>query len=385
MYDFDKVINRRGTNSEKWDMKGDDILPMWVADMDFKAPEPVINAIIERARHGIFGYSFYPDSYYDSIIKWQAKRNHWKIKREWIMYSPGVVPAINILIKILTRPGDKVIIQPPVYHPFFKAVHNNDRKLLENPLKFENNRYTMDFEDLEEKAKDPKAKLLILCSPHNPVGRVWTREELTRLGKICIENNITVISDEIHSDIIYKGHKHIPFASISEEFAQNSIVCTAPSKTFNLAALKTSCIIICNEKHRKLYRNIMETIGLSEGNVFGAVALEAAYTHGDKWLHQLIDYLEGNLRFLKNYISENIPEIEVVEPEGTYLVWLDCRKLGMDAKSLEDFMLTKAKLWLDEGYIFGKQGEGFERINIACPRVILKEGLCRLERAIKIL
>lgn len=383
MYDFDKVINRRGTNSEKWDMKEEDILPMWVADMDFKAPEPVVDAIIKRAQHGVFGYSFYSDSYYDSIVKWQEKRNQWKIKREWIMYSPGVVPAINILIKALTRPGDKIIIQPPVYYPFFKAVHNNNRELLENPLIYRNSRYTMDFEDLEEKAKDPKAKLLILCSPHNPVGRVWTRKELTRLGEICLKNNITVISDEIHSDLIYKGHKHTPFASISEEFAQNSIVCTAPSKTFNLAALKTSCIIICNERHRKLYKNMMESIGLGEGNVFGAVALEAAYTYGDKWLSQLIDYLEGNLQFLKKYIAKNIPEIEVVEPEGTYVVWLDCRKLGMDAKSLEDFMLTKAKLWLDEGYIFGKQGEGFERINIACPRDILKEGLFRLERAIK--
>lgn len=383
MYDFDTVINRRGTNSEKWDMKGEDILPMWVADMDFRAPEPVIDAIVDRAKHGIFGYSLYSDSYYDSIIKWQEKRNHWSIKREWIKYSPGVVPAINILIKALTRPGDKIIIQPPVYYPFFKAIANNGCQLLENPLKYENKIYTMDFEDLEEKAKDPRAKLFILCSPHNPVGRVWTKDELVRLGEICLKNDIIVISDEIHSDLIYKGYNHIPFASISEEFAQNSITCTAPSKTFNMAALKTSCIFIPNEKHQKLYENVMESVGLSEGNVFGAVALEAAYTYGEEWLEQLLDYIKGNLEFLKEYVAGNIPEVEVIEPEGTYLVWLDCRKLGMDAKTLEEFMLNKAKLWLDEGYIFGKQGEGFERINIACPRSILQEGLNRLEKAIK--
>lgn len=382
-YDFNKVINRRGTNSNKWDMKGEDILPVWVADMDFKAPQPVIDALKERIEHGIFGYSHSSENYYQSIINWQKKRHYWNIEKDWILFSPGVVPGIHMLVNALTQPGDKVILQKPVYYPFFSAVKNNGCHILNNPLKHENGRYTMDFEDLEKKASDPRAKLLILCSPHNPVGRVWTKEELTKLGKICLKHNVTVISDEIHGDLVYKKYKHIPFASISKEFADNSVTCFAPSKTFNLAGLQTSCIIIPCPIKRKLYENVLTSNAIGNANVFGLIALEAAYTYGEEWLEQLLDYLQENINFMKEYIEENMPELNVIEPEGTYLVWIDCRKLGLTGKELEDLMLNKAKIWFDEGYIFGPEGEGFERINIACPRAILKEALERMKNAIE--
>lgn len=383
-YDFDKIISRRGTGSSKWDRRGDDILPMWVADMDFQSPPAVIEALKKRAEHGIYGYPLPMDSCYNAIINWISRHHGWKIERDWIMFSPGVVPGISAIIRSITKPGDKVILQRPVYYPFFANIEHNGRHILNNLLKYEDGYYKIDFQDLEEKAKDPRAKALILCSPHNPVGRVWTKEELTKLGDICVRNDIVVISDEIHCDLIYKGHSHTCFASINETFLQNSITCFAPSKTFNLAGLQTSAIIIPNPKMRQSIYNIIvqsNTIP-SEPNVFGAVALETAYNKGDDWLEQLIDYITSNLAFLKEWIQTRIPRIKVVEPEGTYLVWLDCRELGLDAQALEKFMLEKAKIWFDEGYIFGPEGEGFERINIACPRIILEEGLKRLERAV---
>lgn len=378
-YDFDRIVPRRGTNSTKWDSRAADILPMWVADMDFQSPPAVIEALRRRVDHGIYGYSFPPESCYEAIIDWFRRRHGWEIKREWITFSPGVVPGLNMLIRCLTRPGDKVIVQRPVYYPFFAAIENNGCHILNNPLKYDSGRYTMDFEDLEQKVQDPRAKVLILCSPHNPVGRVWTKEELTRLGKICLENDVIVISDEIHCDLVYKKYKHTCFASICEEFLANSITCFAPSKTFNLAGLETSVIVIPNPKLRQEFQNVVLP---RTPNLFGTVALEAAYRHGEDWLDQLLDYIEENLRFLKEYLATRIPRIKVIEPEGTYLAWLDCRDLGMDAQSLEKFMLEKAKIWLDEGYIFGPEGQGFERINLACPRAILREALERLERAI---
>jgi len=383
-YDFDKIISRRGTGSSKWDQRSEDILPMWVADMDFQSPPAVIEALKKRAEHGIYGYPLPMDSYYDAIIHWVGRRHGWKIERDWIMFSPGVVPGISAIIRSITKPGDKVILQRPVYYPFFADIEHNGRHILNNPLKYVNGHYEMDFPDLEQKAKDPRAKALILCSPHNPVGRVWSKEELTRLGEICVNNNIIIISDEIHCDLIYKGYTHTCFASINETFLQNSITCFAPSKTFNLAGLQTSAIIIPNPKMRQEYDNMIVKARVipSAPNIFGAIALEAAYNHGDDWLEQLMDYVAGNLAFLKKWVETRIPRIKVVEPEGTYLVWLDCRDLGMDANSLERFMLEKAKVWFDEGYIFGPEGEGFERINIACPRAILEEGLKRLENAI---
>ena len=385
-YDFDKVVNRSNTNSTKWNFVkelfgAEDVLPMWVADMDFKVPPAIIEAIKKRADHGIFGYSGPDERYFQATINWMKKRHNWAIEKEWFVITPGVVPAISMLIRTFTHPGDKVILQTPVYHPFYGAVRLNGCQVVANPLKFENGHYIMDFDDLETKF-DSRVKLLILCSPHNPVGRVWTKEELTRLGEICLKHDVIVISDEIHEDLVYKEYTHIPFASISEEFAEHSITCTAPSKTFNLAGLQTSNILIPNPKLRTDFQNMLESNAITSPNLFGIVALQTAYEEGEEWLDQLLDYLHGNLDFLMEYVEKNIPQIKVIKPEGTYLVWLDFSALGMDPLSLKNFLLEKAKVAFDDGYIFGPGGEGFERINIACPRSLLKAGLDRVSRAV---
>jgi cystathionine beta-lyase len=382
-YDFDTVIERRHTNSMKWDGNPDEgILPMWVADMDFAAPPPVVEAIKKRAESGIFGYTVPSTGYHEAICRWLRIRHNTEVKAEWIKFGPGVVPAINMLIRAYTRPGDKVIIQKPVYYPFFPSIENNHCQISDNPLKFVDGQYFMDFADLEIKAKDPKAKVMILCSPHNPVGRVWSREELTTLGDICLRNNVIVISDEIHHDLIFREYRHTVFASISEAFARNSVVCTAPSKTFNLAGLQTSAIIIPDEGLRALYAEVLESNFLRRPNIFGMVALEAAYRHGEEWLEQLLDYLQENRDYLMEFIARNLPQIKVIKPQGTYLAWMDFRELGLRGKALEDFMLGKAKLWLDEGYIFGSAGDGFERINLACPRATLSRALNQLNSAV---
>lgn len=381
-YDFDKLTTRYNTNCIKWDLGNKDVIPMWVADMDFEVAKPISDAIKKRAEHCIYGYTFADEKYYNSIINWVAKRKNWNIDKGWIMFSPGVVSAFNMAIKALTQPGDKVLIQTPVYYPFYSAVENNGCHIIKSSLKNENGRYTMNYDDLEEKMKDERVKILMLCNPHNPVGRVWTRDELKKLGDICLKHGVTVISDEIHSDLIYKGYKHTCFASISSEFEQNSITCMAPSKTFNIAGLQTSSIIIPNKNLRKLFSNVLTANGMMEPNVFGITASAAAYEQGEEWLEQLLNYLNSNLQFLKEYIKERIPQIEVTEPEGTYLVWIDCRKLGMDAKKLHKFMLEKAKVWFDDGDMFGTEGEGFERVNIACPHSILKEALDRIYYAV---
>lgn len=385
-YDFDKIINRDNTNSMKWNFNkelfgSEDVLPMWVADMDFSVPPAIVDAIKKRAEHGIFGYSGPDDEYYNSVIGWMKKRHNWNIEKDWFAFTPGVVPGIYWFIRAFTHPGDKVILQPPVYYPFYSAIKLNGCEVVLNPLKFENDRYLMDFDDLESKF-DSRVKLLILCSPHNPIGRVWGKEELMRLGEICIKHGVIVISDEIHEDLVYKEYKHIPFASISDEFAQNSVTCTAPSKTFNLAGLQTSNFIVPNSKIRTEFKNMLENNAIMFPNTFGIVALQAAYEHGEEWLDELLDYLHGNLDFLLRYIKENIPKIKVINPEGTYLVWLDCRELGMDPIALKNFMLEKAKVALDDGYVFGQGGEGFERLNIACPRSLLEEGLNRIAKAV---
>jgi cysteine-S-conjugate beta-lyase len=382
-YDFNKIIERRNTKSVKWDLGEKDVLPMWVADMDFEVPEVIVNAIIKRAKHPIYGYTTPRDEYYNSIIKWWKERHNYNINKEWIVYSPGVVPAVNMLIKAFTNPGDKVILQTPVYHPFFSAVKSNGCEIIENPLKLVDNKYYMDFEDLEHKLKDFKVKAIVLCSPHNPVGRVWTREELTNLGELCLKHGVIVISDEIHCDIVYKDYKHIPFPSISDEFAESCAMCTAPSKTFNLAGLQVSSIIISNDTLRNKFSDVLESNGIETPNIFGIEALEAAYNHGRQWLDQLIDYLKGNLEFLTKFIEKNTPEIKVIQPEGTYLVWIDCRELNMNPKELNEFFLKNAKVWFNEGYIFGNVGDGFQRVNIACPRSVLEEALMRIDRALK--
>lgn len=388
-YDFDEVIDRTDYHSVKWDeLKtkfGDipnDVLPMWVADMEFRSPKPVIEAIKKANEHGIYGYTSRPLSYYQAIIDWMEKRHNWKIKKDWIAFSPGVVPALSFIIRAFCQAGDKVVVQPPVYYPFFRVIENNGCHVVNNPLKLSNKKYFIDWEDLERKVDDPRVRLLILCSPHNPVGRVWQKEELIILGEICLKHNIIVVSDEIHADILFEGYKHTPFASISPAFAHNSITCTAPSKTFNLAGLQTSSIIIPNKKYYKIYENILDSLALDENNVFGLVALEAAYRYGEEWLEQLLSYLNENLKFLMKYFKGRIPKIKVIKPEGTYLVWLDCRQLGLSTKGLNNFMIKKARVALDDGYWFGAEGKGFMRINIACPRSFLEEGLNRIEKAV---
>lgn len=384
--DFDRVIDRCHTNSIKWDFAQsifgvDDVLPMWVADMDFEAPQPVIEALVEKAKHGIFGYADGTESYYEAIMGWMLRRHNWRIERDWICFCPGVVPSLLWLVRAFVKPGEKVVVQSPVYPPFFRSIESNGSELLNNPLKLENGQYVIDFVDLEEKLKSG-AKILILCNPHNPVGRVWKREELMKIGELCLKYHVIVVSDEIHSDLIYSGQKHIPFAALSEELAQNSIVCTAPSKTFNLAGLQISNIIIPNPELRRTFKKTLASNGMSHPNIFGLVALEAAYNEGEEWLNQLLVYLKENLNFLLQYIERNVPKVKVIIPEGTYLVWLDFRELGMEPKELQKFLLNKAHVAMNAGYTFGPGGEGFERLNIACPRSVLQEGLGRIARAV---
>lgn len=386
-YDFDRIISRKGSNSLKWDFSRqrvgvDDVLPMWVADMDFEAPAPVVEAIQQRAKHGIFGYTGIPNSYYQAVIGWMKKRFNWEIKKEWIVLTPGVISALHLAVQAFTHPGDKVIIQPPVYYPFFWAVENNGRLLVNNTLINDNGRYLMDFESLE-KSIDDRTRLLILCSPHNPVGRVWKEEELEKLVQICLEHKIIIISDEIHADLIMKGYKHIPTVTISEEAAQIVVTCTAPSKTFNIAGLEMANIIISNKFLYNQFKTAVRKAGLMHASLFGLAATEAAYNQREEWLQQLLDYLEGNYEFLCSFVVENMPGIKVTPLEGTYLVWLDFRSLALPDEELKNLLLKKARVWLDDGPMFGPGGDGFQRINIACPRKILKEGLIRIARAVQ--
>ncbi len=390
-YDFDQIINREGTNSIKWDYDflekefgAKDLISMWVADMDFKCPQPVIDALVKRAEHGIYGYTQRGKEYYQAVVDWLKKRHNWDVKEEWIVFTPGIVPAINYIVQAFCFRGDKVVVQNPVYYPFYNAINNNGCHVVTNPLIYKDGTYTMNFADLEEKTKDPYVKLMILCSPHNPVGRVWTKEELTKLGEICLENNVLVVSDEIHSDLILKGYKHFPFASITEEFPQHSITCTAPSKTFNLAGLQTSNIIIPNDKLRTCFSKVLASNNVELTNCFGSVALTAAYDEGEEWLDQLLGYLQENVEFIDKFVQEKMPEIKFIRPQGTYLAWLDFRAITTDAKRLEKFMREKAKIALDEGYIFGEGGQGFERINFACPRSVLEQALNRIEQALHV-
>lgn len=392
-YDFDKVIERRGTNCSKWDRNEElfgkkDIIDMWVADMDFPSPQPVVEAIKKRADHPIFGYTFAPDSLYEIIMERFERYYNWKIKKEWIVLVPGVVDGVNAAIKGLTHPGDEVILQPPVYYPFYSGIANNGCQVRYNPLKFDGNKYVMDYEDLESHfqpkttfpARDPRVGALILCSPHNPVGRVWTKEELKQLGEICLKYNCPIISDEIHCDLLMDDYKHTVTATISPELAQHTITFMAASKTFNLAGVKASVAIIPNADWRKRFNDARK--GQGGVGIFGFEALEAAYRHGDDYLKQLLDYLQGNLDYFCEFIENRIPKLKVVRPEGTYLLWLDMRGLGMDQEELNDFMIQKAGIAVDFGNAFGPGGEGFQRFNLACPRSILEKALNNLEKAI---
>ncbi len=381
-FNFDRIIERRGTLSAKWDTGDSDLLPLWVADMDFTAPPAVVEELRRRADHGIFGY-VNPSSSYDRVLQdWLRRRHGWETDPDHYCFSPGVVPAVNILIQAMTQPGDRVILQTPVYYPFFEAVRNNGREILENPLAFDGQRYEMDFADLESKASDPRATLLVLCSPHNPVGRVWTSDELERLGRICADNGVYVVADEIHGDLIHRGYRQVPFAFLDTTFAANSATCVAPSKTFNLAGLQFSTIIIPDPKARQRFANVMASLGLKRPNLMGLAAAEAAYSQGEEWLEALLDYLGGNLDLVRDFVKGRLPGVRLVEPQGTYLAWLDFRALGLTASELEKLMLEKARVWLDEGYIFGSGGEGFERVVLACPRKILREALERIASAL---
>jgi len=386
-YDFDSGLDRRNTCSLKWDfceqvLGVPEVIPMWVADMDFPAPPEVVDAVRKRAEHGAYGYPFIPRSFWTSIINWMQARHNWEIKREWLSRAPGVVPALNICIQTYTAPGDKIIVQSPVYYPFFSAVENNGRRVVRNPLLFENGTWRMNLEDLKNKS-DRRTRMLILCSPHNPVGRVWRREELEQLAEICLKQDLLIVSDEIHAEHVYKGHRHIPIASLSPEVAARTVTLTAPSKAFNIAGLTTSVVIIPNQRLLNLYKTQLDNLGLTVNNIFGLVALEAAYTHGATWLEELVEYLEDNMDFARRYFEERIPEIKFLKPEGTYLALLDCRALGLPQKELNEFFLKKARVYFDEGPVFGPELEGFERMNMACPRPTLVEALNRIEKAVR--
>lgn len=385
-YDFDIIIDRANTSCEKWDGLKDkfgssDLHSMWVADMDFKAPPEVIQVLKERVEHGIFGYTGRFEGYHRSVVDWVRRRHGWEIREEWLSYSPGVVPALSMALLAFTQPGDGVIVQPPVYYPFFSVIDGRGRRIIENPLKLENGRFSMDLNDLEEKI-DPSVKVLFLCNPHNPVGRVWTQEELEKLARICVDNDLLIVSDEIHSDIIYKGAKHIPLASLSEELANRTITCISPSKTFNIAGLSTSVVIIPNRKIRENYNRILGFLHIDSGNVFGTLALEAAYNMGEPWLEELLIYLEENIDYMEDFLAKRIPSIRLIRPEGTYIPLLDCRDLKMTAPELQEFLVKEARIALDGGDWFGTGGEGFARINIATPRKLLQEGLERIEKAV---
>jgi cysteine-S-conjugate beta-lyase len=386
MYNFDEIYDRKGTNSLKHDMLKiifgtDDVLPMWVADMDFKTPSFIMDAIKERTNHEILGYTIKGKSFYESIVNWMENRHQWKIKSDWISNSPGVVPALALIVQAFTRPGDKIIVQSPVYFPFFSTVLDNGRQLINNELIYKNGTYTIDFDNFEKQI-DSRTRMIIFCSPHNPVGRVWKREELEKLAQICTKNNILMVSDEIHSDIILKGHKHIPFASISEAAAQNSISTFAPSKTFNLAGLSTSFLIIPNIKLKTIYDNFLFDLHLKSGNIFGDIALEASYTHGHQWVDEMIAYLEANIEMVREFTKKHSNRIELVEPESTYLLWLDFRELKISDIALKEFIIKRAKLGMNPGTQFGNGGQGFMRMNVACPKSVVKQALSQLEIAL---
>lgn len=392
-YNFDKIINRKGTNCLKYDFalergKPSEVLPLWVADMDFQVSEEITKSLHAAVEHGIYGYTQPKDPYYNAIMNWMKKNHQWETKREWIVKTPGVVFALGAAVKAFTEPGDAVLIQNPVYYPFTNIIRDNDRKVIDNTLVYEEEpsagipQYRIDYEDFERKIEQENIKLFILCNPHNPVGRVWTREELQKLGEICLKHHVIVVSDEIHNDFVYPGYEHTVFANVDARFAEFTVVCTAPSKTFNLAGLQISNIFIPNATLREAFRKEIDKTGYDEPNALGTVACEAAYRAGEEWLDQLREYLLGNLNFLRSYLQEKIPRIHLVEPEGTYLVWLDCRELGISGKELDQFIVEKAGLWLDGGAMFGPSGADFQRVNIACPRATLELALDKLKAAV---
>ena len=387
-YDFDRIVDRRNTDCLKYDFavqrgRPKDVLPFWVADMDFSIAQEIEDALVKRCQHGIFGYSEATDGYFAALQNWYLKHFNWQVQRPWLIKTPGVVFALAMAVKAFTEPGDGVLVQQPVYYPFTEVIRDNDREVVDAPLALVNGHYEIDFADLEQKLANPKVKLMFLCSPHNPVGRVWTKEELLKVGDLCLKYNVITVSDEIHSDFVWDDNAHTPFATLGEEYQQNCIVCTAPSKTFNLAGLQVSNIFIPNQKLRRAFRKQIDAAGYSQLNTLGLVACQAAYTYGEEWLTQVKAYIRSNITFVDDYLKQNLPQIKMLPIEGTYLVWLDCSALGMTADEREQWLWHEAKLWLDGGGIFGKEGEAFERINVACPRATLLQGLEQLKAAVE--
>ncbi|MFC5701204.1 MalY/PatB family protein [Cohnella faecalis] len=378
-YDFDRYIDRTGKASYKWDQSEKlfgraDVLPLWVADMDFEPPKEVVDAIVARAKEGIYGYTIRTEGYYEAVAGWLSRRHGWTIRHEWVTSGPGIVPALSIAVQAFTEPGDKIILQSPVYYPFYDVIRMNDRIVVDNALILTDGQYRIDFELLERQAADG-AKMLLLCSPHNPGGRVWKEEELRKIGEICQKHGVLVIADEIHHDLVFSGHKHVPYATLGPSFEQASITCIAPSKTFNLAGLQAASVIIPNAELRRKYNYLLKTLSLHMESYFGLTAVETSYKHGEEWLEQLLVYLEGNRDALLEYVEKHIPSVKAIKPEGTYMVWLDCRAISEDPQTLKKLMFEKAGVAFSEGSVFGTQGAGFLRVNLACRRELLLEAL----------
>lgn len=387
-YDFSQVIERNNTLSIKYDFakerkKPSGLLSLWVADMDFPVAQEIKDALIERCNHGIFGYSEVKTPYYEVIAKWYQEKFNWSTKKQWLVKTPGVVAAIANAIRAFTNIGDAVLIQKPVYYPFFLTIEDNQRKVVNNSLVYKNGRYEMDFVDFEEKIISNKVKLFVLCSPHNPVGRVWNKEELLKIGYICLKHKVIVVADEIHADFVYQGHQHQVFANLKTDYQEITVTCTAPSKTFNIAGLQVSNIFIANENLRKKFKQELKKTANADINVMGLIACQAAYSQGEDWLRQVKIYIAENLEYVKTFLRDNLPQVKLVEPEGTYLLWLDFRELNLTEEELEDLIINKAKLWLDGGTMFGTEGVGFQRINIACPQKILIQAFTQLKEALK--
>lgn len=381
-YDFDQVIPRRNSNSYKWDSAEDDgLLPMWVADMDFRTAPSIISALERRVRHGIFGYAKVPPAYFDAVTGWFARRHNFVFKNDWLLFTTGVVPALSAIIKALTRPGDGVIVQEPVYNCFFSSIRNQHCEIISNGLVYRDGTYAIDFPDLERRASDPKTKLLLLCNPHNPVGRVWTKDELKRVGEICRNNGVTVISDEIHCDLIHPGHRHIPFASLGDDFLRGSVTCTSPSKSFNLAGLQVANILAADDDMRRKIDKALNINEVCEINPFAVEALIAAYNESEDWLDELRDYLYGNYQYLREFFEKHLRNLSVTTLEATYLVWIDCSSLNLTSSRIDEILKGEHGLWINPGTIYGQGGEGFIRINIACPRQVLARALGELKDA----
>lgn len=383
--DFDEIIERRGTHTVKYDLRRlifgrEEVIPLWVADMDFRTPEFIVEAVQQRAAHEIYGYTIRPEAFYQSIQGWLLRRHNWKIKKNWIAFSPGVVPALALCVQAFTQPGDKILVQPPVYFPFFSTIKDNGRQLINNPLKLVNGRYQMDLADLEEKI-DARTRMIFISNPHNPGGSVWTPNELKALGELCIKHHIIMVSDEIHSDLVFPNHKHTPLASLSEAIANQTITTMAPSKTFNMAGLATAFAVISNPQLYQQYQQKLDDFHLGNGNLFGVAALTAAYQQGDVWLDSLMEYLTGNVDFVIDFLARELPAIVPIRPEATYLLWLDFSALGYSQQELQQRLIGEAGLGLNDGVMFGFGGTGYQRLNVACPRQVLAQAMEQLKAA----